>query len=893
MNCIDRPTVLMSNSLELLLTRLKAALGSHLHDPLYRHLILVSDNHVMRALEVDLARANDVVLGVDIKSIEEFIRDKKTSYQEIHLYAVSALIRDVNDLLFSLCQSTKVIYYVLSPCMHFWSDICSDFEAKKLTRKLHKKQADAIQEYLYDRSKLLANNVTPSRELVRYFEEKLEDFEEQYAVKEWVVQDASYGEFVRHDVVSEIIPTKPTLFDLLQTDLLLMGVSPKDPIPLENDTTIQVHKAPTAQREVEILYLYIQEAMKLTSGRIVVLAPDIEVYRPYIQSLFTHSSEIIGVREHEILPSLLQILESKSLQPKKLYELFQNYSFSAKRGLEADDLSLLAAALEHFDSLRDEAILSWITSLDAPLAFTSTDAEAIGKCLYTISNLQSDINKLQAKKKRVSSEWQALFIAILNAYFEPTVMREEYFAIKSALIKACQDKSSIEEIELEEALNIFKARVKEEEEKRSSLTQARILFATLGTVRTLPRDVVCFLGMTEGCKGSIALDFVHATQSVQDRHLVIEAILATKSMLYISHKSYAFKERCHLAPTGIVLDLLQTLDRMCTLNGKKPSELIIKTHSLESSTDELQENRPPSSPRSFFEATLTHPEILSLDELRRVAKYPLRAYMQHGLNLYINEYKPKVRSSEFEALTPMNTGMLRKTAFMLKEDVRKERASHEFRLLPEPLMRATSALLEEEVAELTHNALTLGFQPDSPLQVELSLSCKAPVEYAPGCWKVPAIAITVEERELFLVGTIRNLYNQGIAVFDKKSSDARYTVWPELLVLHVLEDKLPVTPQILYLKDKNSERFSFTDPEALLQEYVAYVLKARKVPLCLYPDWISALIEHEVPPEKLFQKNNYKIRDPYLDLYLSGLSPNDLENSWRLSRTTAKTLFAF
>lgn len=960
------PTVLMSNSLEHLLLRLKENVRARPQEPFYRTQIIVSDAHVKTALEIELASGHGIVFGLKIDSLTSFakgafgisyldmyiaalnlgsnpdsallianelalevwygclpdrekvskcsqVKEKlkllKTSAterpHEIHIFAVSALCPSLNDLLFSICPETKVIYYVLSPCMHFWSDICSDQEAKRLTRKLHTKHAKAIQGYLYDRSKLLANNGTRARGFIGYLEERLDNFEEQYIVKEWVARDPAYSQYLREEAIYALESSAPTLLDIIKNDLLLMGRGEVPKLELENDISIQVHKASTLTREVEILYLYIQQAMTQISGRIVVFAPDIEVYKPYVESLFTHSFQIIGSSTYQILPLFLQILSypHKQLQPRKTFELFQNRAFRKKCGIESDDLLILAACLQKFDGSPDvfaqQVILSWISSHATYLELTSTDAEALGKCLFTLHRLYSAIQNLTAKKTRPVSEWIKLFIEVLEGFFEPSSdERDEFYTIKKALLRACQNN----EVDHEKALKIFEVSLEELEEERSSTVLAPIVFATLGEIRTLEKDVVCFLGMTEGSfprssgKWLRKLGFLHTakppyTVSAIDRHLIVEAILTTKSMLYISYQSYAFKERCSLEPSGIVIDILQTLDQSCTIEGNLPSQVLIKDHPLESCSEKVSEKVPITAPYELTSTLVTHPEVIHIHELSQVAKYPLRAYLQHGLGFYLREYKAKVQSSEFEVLDPRHSGMLKKQVFALSQQEAKQLAEHEYRSLPLSLKNAAQTLLEEDVAALNRNARALGLQADEPIQIELSLTCKTIYETSPGRWKVPALTFDIDGKTVQLAGTLTNLYREGMVVFEKKSQEALFRVWPELLLLNALRGQVPIKPQVLFIKDAKSASIELESPMTLLKDYVAYAIDCRKTPSCLYPDWIADLQKQEAPPTKLTESSEYSARDPYLDFYLLRTSKQDLQIQWSLWRKQAQTLF--
>lgn len=970
MNNDITPSVLFSNSLELLLSRLKENIQACPQDPFYRIEIVVTDVHMKTLLQLELAKAKGTVFGLEVTTVAEIAQKRAGVHfldlyiaaastganpeaalsianelaqeewfgcskdaeigtkcqqakkqlvprlekaartpHETHVFGVSALCPKLNDFLLSL---PHVFYYVLSPCMHFWGDICSDQEAKKLTRRLHTKHSQALQGYLYDRSKFLANHGTRSREFISYLEDKVNDFEEKYVVKRWVFQDHFYSQYVREEVVSHVIASSPTVLDVIQNDLLLMGRRSEAKLAFTKaDTSVQVHKAPTVVREVEVLYQYIQEIMPKLSGRIVVYAPDIEVYRPYLQSHFTQNVEIIAPTQSELFVHFLQILDMpyKYLGPKRIYELFQLEAFRSKCGIEFEDLQLLAAVLQTFDTkqpyFEDQVILSWITFKQQSMEITSSDAEALGKCLETLESLFGDIQSLHSKPQRLCLEWQKLFLQIFEKYFAPSYgERDDWHTIKQVFMQVCQNETleRLGPIDQEMAVSIFKVAMAEQNEQRASKCVAPIIFATLGQVRSLPKDAVCFLGMHEGSfprsnsRWLKKFGFLHSakppyTVSAIDRHLVMEAILTATSMVYISYQSYGFKERSFLEPAGVVLDILETLDLACTVDEDLPSKVLVKDHSLESFQEGMPDDKPRVNKSQLHIAKSDHVDVVYINDLRQVAKYPLKAYLQHGLGLYLSEYKTKVRSSEFEVLDQRKLGMAKKQAFTLSKDALSAFGKQEYRFLPPALSSAACSLFDEDMQSLLQNAKALGIKADEPLSIELSLTCKRVEQVDMRTWMVPALVVDVEGSQVTLAGALSNIYPEGIAVFDKKSNEALYKVWPELLLMNVLANDLPVVPNVLFIKEAKVEAVVFDDPALRLKDYIKYALECRKSPSCLYPDWIEQLGKEELPPAKLTEPSDFKIRDPYLDLYLSCVTPEDFQIEWQRWRHQALQMF--
>ena len=116
------------------------------------------------------------------------------------------------------------VHYQLSPCQLFWGDVCSDKESVKLLRRAGQGQEE-LEGYLKDRNRLLANMGKLGRASFAYFEAETCQLEEHY-------QEGG----------------RETALHALQNDVLNLQESAILP-----DASLQLHSAPSKQREVEAL----------------------------------------------------------------------------------------------------------------------------------------------------------------------------------------------------------------------------------------------------------------------------------------------------------------------------------------------------------------------------------------------------------------------------------------------------------------------------------------------------------------------------------------------------------------------------------------------------------------------------------------------------------------
>ena len=222
---------------------------------------------------------------------------------DLHFFSIS-FITSWEFLFYNSSAYLPICYYLLSPCAFFWSDIRSDKEATYLQtlwqQKLgHVSHVAKLEELLRDRNPLLANFGRLGREMACQIEEKRCQTKAQYALPDSVMQLCEDYQFIE-DLT--LVPSQQslTLLQAIQADILLMR-NPQglQPINLSlKDHSIQLHVAPSRQREVQILYnnllhLIDQNGTKICPSDIVIMAPQIMDYVPYIQSVFGSEDSLL------------------------------------------------------------------------------------------------------------------------------------------------------------------------------------------------------------------------------------------------------------------------------------------------------------------------------------------------------------------------------------------------------------------------------------------------------------------------------------------------------------------------------------------------------------------------------------------------------------------------
>ena len=194
-----------------------------------------------------------------------------TCLAQVHVFGFSYL----PPVYLSFFSRLKASLYQLSPCAMYWDDLCSDREKLHVERLMARKGVNAAvraetEHYLQERHPLLANWGKLGREFLKELDAFAVDTQELY-----------------------VAPGKESMLATLQNDLLLLKTS-----TCSQDSSIQIHSAPSKLREVEVLRDVLLNVMieGIQPKEIVVLAPDIAAYAPYIHMVFGSLSHQIAYR---------------------------------------------------------------------------------------------------------------------------------------------------------------------------------------------------------------------------------------------------------------------------------------------------------------------------------------------------------------------------------------------------------------------------------------------------------------------------------------------------------------------------------------------------------------------------------------------------------------------
>lgn len=861
----------------------------------------------------------------------------------VHIFALSFIPGLFHRFLMKLSKSIPVHYYMLSPCMVFWEDIQSERECLSLynywkSQRASTSQLDDLEKFLRDRNPLLANYGQLGKEMAKLIEDSNAITHEFFSISSEIENFSRY-EWLdpKVNLIKETHSLK--LLECVHADLLML-CHPKDgPIDLKcYDGTIQVHGSYTHLREVQALQDIILGIIAKHAGSkdpiapedIVVMAPDIMEYEPFIKMVFqgsleVHIMDLAMPAQNAFTQGFLHLIDLPfgRWDAAALLELFQMPDFQSKHHLtEADEQTIRYWIKEGgihwaFDMAQRDELLkrdhcsygmsdagpagTWDWGIRRLLAgLTSslceenrgiemppfngievTEGELLGKLITILYSLKEDLQPLVDGTQMTLPEWSSYLRCLCEAYFTEESegggfrgLFEHMDALRLAgrnLMEARYPFSSIRR-QLEASLTRQKTAYKE-----AYLHAVR--FCSLLPMRAIPAKVVILLGMNEGAfprqdhtfslnlmAGNPSADYC-PTQTDFDRYLFLEALLSARRYFILSYLRYSHEDFKEQPPSLVISELLEYLDQGFRVDQGKLSELCVHQHPylsfdksyFESKTlfKSYDKNRyklaaihyssvkepPHIFINNFSIASRSEIEFkLNFKDLKNLARDPLETYFKKVLKCTIRD--PKERRIQIEEKFQLSN---REKAVLRSSALKNQPLPIE----PSPkgfLYEYEKNRLHKEINEHKSNLVELKVDPQQIFQIEFSDHCLKPMQDAQGKWVVPPLQfLHGVKTKVSLVGKLQLISSEGLIIPKEKDRGEMVKAWPEFLALQYAVEmyNLPITPNLLFTKDK--KKCAPFDGSVLphWEAYFDYYLQSLANPLPLLPEWIENLIKNE------------------------------------------------
>jgi len=549
------------------------------------------------------------------------VTHKKVLPQRISVFGISYLPRFHLEILHAVSDFTDVNLFLMNPCREYWGDIRAESEIARVT--LVAETLDESQLHLEEGNPLLASMGLHGR----HFFDLIQDFESE-----------------EYDIFQEV--EENTILAAVQNDIL--NLNPVSSIEKRlvdpEDRSIQIHSCHSPMRELEVLYdnlLAMFEAdSSLRPEDIVVMAPDIDAYGPFIQAIFGVSSkDTVSIpysiadrlfrQENELARSLLKILDLSDgrLKAPAVLDVLESASIRSRFNIAPEELSRIHSWVEDtrirwgIDAGSRQKLglpgfdeNSWEIGLSRLLLGYALPGD--GRNLYAgilpfddmegaetvlLGNFIEFVTQLFAyvrvfAEKRTLEHWADTLHEIIERFFDPDEVSQQQSQLLGSAIRdlaVIQDKSGFERLISFDVVKAYlKGRLDISLEGRGFISSG-VTFCAMLPMRSIPFKIVCLLGINHDAfprqHMSRRFDLIARKPRRGDRsrrdddlYLFLEALLSARNILYISYLGQSMQDNSQIPPSVVLSSLLDYAEQAFSLpQGMDLRESLVTKHYLQ------------------------------------------------------------------------------------------------------------------------------------------------------------------------------------------------------------------------------------------------------------------------------------------------------------------------
>ncbi|GFO71870.1 exodeoxyribonuclease V gamma subunit [Bathymodiolus japonicus methanotrophic gill symbiont] len=516
--------------------------------------------------------------------------------ERISIFGLNTMPPLFMEFIQGLARHTDVHFYLLNPAQAFWADMVS---SKRVNL-----------EAFENGHPLLASLGQQGREfqqmlLDRAFELELDSFED------------NPGESLSN-------------LQQLQNDMLNNASSS---LPMVSDGSISIHSCHTRMREVEVLKAQLLHALetdpKLELRDIVVMAPDIQQYAPFISGVFDELQHAIADRSlrnsNSTFDTFLRFirLTQSRFGWQQVMDLLSQAEVYRCFGLTETDVELIqhwvagtyirwgkSATHKQQLNLPKTAENTWQAGLERLLMgyavgteddffagilpyseIEGSSAQALGGLHDFLQLLFSASSKLA--KSYTLAEWAAHLLAYADLLFpaeqlDDAAQQAEKQQMNEIFLELSQQFAAIHDqpVSLSVILAWLEGRV-EEVKSSNGFLRGQLTFCSMLPMRSIPFKVIALLGMNEGefphidhhlTFDLLGKDFQPGDRSrrADDRYQFLEILLSARQQVIITYIGQSISENEPIPASVVIHELLDVMQEHYQLDS------LITQHPLQS-----------------------------------------------------------------------------------------------------------------------------------------------------------------------------------------------------------------------------------------------------------------------------------------------------------------------
>jgi len=551
------------------------------------------------------------------KTLIETLRYKSVPFanlpQRISVFGISYLPEFHMQIFAALSSIIEINIYLLNPCKEYWGDILSGAEINKIKKKYltaggttDELYTDEL--YLENGNSLLASLGKLGRDFFEFINGIGCNIDEQF-----------------HEIFGA------GMLAHIQNDILCMQEKQYQINP-KNDKSIHIHSCHSPMREIEVLHnnllAMFEEDGDLLPKDIIVMAPDIELYAPYIHAVFGLSVDkknripfsiadrnvkkessiidafllILNLSDSRLgVTEVLDLLEPPAIKEKFCpgkfdLEIIENWiretnirwgidkesrikldlpGFSENTWKSGLDKLLLGYAMPGYG----ENIFSGILPYDN---IEGENVEILSRFLDFTEALFSCVEALN--RERSLTDWGIYLNKIIDDFFSLNDDGEFEIQIIRDIFNGLQTIEAVSGFNKKINIDVLKSYLAGSLQKKSfdsGFISGGVTFCSMLPMRSIPCKVVCLIGMNHdafpGDSQSLSFDLIAKKPKVLDRskrnddkYLFLESIISAKDRLYISYIGQSIQDNTLIPPSVLVSELIDYMEK----NFSVPDERI-------------------------------------------------------------------------------------------------------------------------------------------------------------------------------------------------------------------------------------------------------------------------------------------------------------------------------
>ncbi len=775
-------------------------------------------------------------------------------------------------------------FYLASPSQVFWGDLRTAKEQVSFQRRLRSSGAtlDLLEEYagyLYDQHQFLANFSKAGRSFWKMLDER---------------GGVSHESFVPIESASLLGQVQRDIFE---------GESISESFCV-HDGTIQIHAAPTFLREIEVLHDFLlnlfnehyQQGIPLAPADVLIIAPDINRYAPFVRSVFSARSPQIpfalqGLKRIDTQPFLyafqyLLSIWDRGFDKSSIVHLFSFPHFQKKWGFSEKERRTAISWLEKMDvfvGLDEEnrahilnqpdydhkekgtwraalnaTLDNWICGDKGGVSIEVNQSDLFATVVTILKALKTDLKSLSDEERKPLFQWTYYIEALADKYF---VVEEEDKRFFRDLAEFSQkfhgdDKATF-------TFQSIKRLIADALEREAAAWNANeinaVKFYSLRKGPFAPHKVVCVLGLDEEQfpqkdVGNSLLTLAKELKNEvkingpdKDRFALLQLIINTRRVFYTSYCSFSRNDQ---KPQNPSLPLQELMDYLKERFSENALDLKVHTHSPfalpQTTFDEVfydaagaRKNKNEKSPILDLPELSACNREFSFNELASFSRYPLQHVLKKTAGIYLED-KALEAEEEF-ALSRLNRSRL--LGSFIKDAKLPEYDDISEKLPRGVFGRAAYLDLKKDWDEISSNIIDMTLSPEHFFSVILAKGCDEIFAYSLKECHHPQWEIT---KGCFLTGTVDTLSKKGIVLMERYADKELVRYWPHMLLAnYFVRSGLFQSQTLFFVKNGKKVAIDVPDCDDAMQRFIRYHIFCNEKGFLLTPECILVLLLEE------------------------------------------------